>query len=870
MIQLFSLDRIRVEERPQAALLRLLLLIFWGLTSLYLLFQLALADRELVFQSITSILLSWLGISGGVVLLLLLLRGGQLQLAIRVSALSILLVILVVCFALPALPFTWLYLILPAIAILAFLEDWRLAPVAAILTFGIGALLHEDGFSVATALPLILLLPAIMYIGNRWQTATANLEKEARTRALSTPWSEQQQAIRFSPYDADQLLRFARLLTTVDVGEIYRRSLRGVMGIIPAAHYHIGRFDEELQQYQDQAELNLNEAHPQTLSRTRSLDDEPHLRQIYTDRRARLDSLLDQATEDLYRAELRDSEYDFRLSVPIMHDEDVLGLLILSRIEAQNPFSAREIDLAQAMCTQIGASLANGQIANDAQARAAQLSTLNRLSRVLSENNQLSEMLVDARREVMPLFEATGFSILLYNDIEKNLTWAYTFEYDDELDLTSRGDLPLNSGNAGYVATTGQPLLISDLATVNFSEMALFSAGSADGSWLGAPLIVANRIIGVLILENADDAAAFGNRDLDLLTTIAGPLAISINNIQQLEKTQTALAAQSEQALLLRTAAEVSATATSVLDVRELAQRVVNLIQHRFELYYTGLFLVDEARQEAVLQAATEAEGTVNTGEQYRLPLDSSSLITQAISVGRVHLEPDVKQNAAWAFGAYLPNTRSMLAIPLRAQRGGTVGALTVHSTEQDAFSDQAITILQTLCDQLAVAIENARLFQQVQESLIRLNNLFLASRKIMAAERSQTVYETLVDYAGASGLVDMAHLLVADPKEPDFLMIPALWSRIDVDYDPAYRYARDPLPYSPRLLQRDIVIIENVQEATDVDGVTRDMFQAQSYACRDSRPHLSRGSMAGHTGPGPLRSERIGSKRVTAFPDPL
>ncbi|MCA9983214.1 MAG: GAF domain-containing protein, partial [Anaerolineales bacterium] len=320
---------------------------------------------------------------------------------------------------------------------------------------------------------------------------------------------------------------------------------------------------------------------------------------------------------------------------------------------------------------------------------------------------------------------------------------------------------------------------------------------------------------------------AFSPRDVELLLTIAGPLAISINNIRQLEQTQAALMAQSEQALLLRTATEVSATATSVLDVQELAQRVVNLIQERFDLYYAGLFLVDEGQQEAILQAGTEAEGTALQAEQYRLPLASSALVTQAITVGRVHLEPDVRQGTNWEFGAYLPNTRSMLAIPLRAQRGGTVGALTVHSTEVDAFSDQAISILQTLCDQLAVAIENARLFQQVQESLIRLNNLFLASRKIMAAERAQTVYETLVDYAGASGLVDMAHLLVADPKEPDFLMLPALWSRLDVQYDPTYRYARDPLPYSPRLLQKDVVFIEDLQQISNNEPAILEMFQS-------------------------------------------
>ena len=774
-------------------------------------------------------LLFWLALTALLLLPIWLLSRGHLRRAALTGGAILLAVTLIPYILLPLLPSGWLFLALIAVACLAFLDDIRVALAGALLLLAAPVLRGAPGFVFGELLPLLSALFLLLLLGWYGQMAFRDGQTRRLQRALRLPWNRRRDDYHFAPEDAGTLLDFSIFLATVDLGEIYRRALLGVSAQIRGSHFQIGNYESDLNLFVARSELTTTPEggdRPVMLSTSHNLDQAPHLQALQQAEEARLESPLSTAEALPGWAGSDNPDVAFRLTLPLRAHGTTLGLLAIARTAALGTFDPHEIELAQAMGAQVGAALANAHIASDARARAAQLSTLNRLSRVFSEHNQLSVMLDEARQELLPLFAATGLSILFQDAADAQLSWAYSFTYGQEVDLRSRSPLPLNSGNAGYVVTTGQPLLISELTDTDYDVLAQFAAGTSPGSWLGVPLIVANQIIGVLVLENADELAAFSQRDVDLLMTIAGPLAIAINNIRQLEQTRAALAAQSEQALLLHTATEVSATATSVLDVQELAQRVVNLIQERFELYYAGLFLVDEGHQEAILQAGTEAAGTALKAEQYRLPLDSNTLVTQAINAGRVHLEPDVRHGANWEFGAYLPNTRSMLAIPLRAQRGGTVGALTVHSSTVDAFTDQAITILQSLCDQLAVAIENARLFQQVQESLIRLNNLFLASRKIMAAERSQTVYETLVDYAGASGLVDMAHLLVADPKEPDFLMLPALWSRIDVEYDPAYRYARDPLPYSPRLLQKDVIFIEDVQQIANNVPAILEMFR--------------------------------------------
>src|SRR5690606_11433250 len=112
-----------------------------------------------------------------------------------------------------------------------------------------------------------------------------------------------------------------------------------------------------------------------------------------------------------------------------------------------------------------------------------------------------------------------------------------------------------------------------------------------------------------LAVENGDDPNAFTERDMRLLQTMAGPLAISIQNELLLEQTRAALRVQSQQSLWLRTASEVAAAASGMQNVTDLIQTAVDLIPERFNLYYAGLFLIDETSGYAVLRAGTGEAG---------------------------------------------------------------------------------------------------------------------------------------------------------------------------------------------------------------------------------------------------------------------
>jgi PAS domain S-box-containing protein len=173
----------------------------------------------------------------------------------------------------------------------------------------------------------------------------------------------------------------------------------------------------------------------------------------------------------------------------------------------------------------------------------------------------------------------------------------------------------------------------------------------------------------------------------------------------------------------LQTAARVSGAASSILDPDELIQQVVDLVRERFDLYYAGLFLMDEERQFAVLHAGTGEAGRKMLEAGHKLEVGGESMIGWCVANKQARIALDVGEEAVRFDNPLLPETRSEMALPL-ISRGQVIGAMTIQSTQSAAFSKEDITVLQTMADQLASAIENAHLFEDTKSRLAQLTAL--------------------------------------------------------------------------------------------------------------------------------------------------
>jgi GAF domain-containing protein/HAMP domain-containing protein len=170
-------------------------------------------------------------------------------------------------------------------------------------------------------------------------------------------------------------------------------------------------------------------------------------------------------------------------------------------------------------------------------------------------------------------------------------------------------------------------------------------------------------------------------------------------------------------ATYLETAATVARDATVMLDPEQLLTRVARQISDRFGFYQVGIFLLDPSGEWAVIAAASSPGGQRMVSRGHRLKVGAEGIVGYVTSTGQPRIALDVGGDAVYFDNPDLPDTRSEMALPLQA-RGEIIGALDVQSVEEAAFSAEDIAVLQTLADQVALAISNARLYQQSQANL--------------------------------------------------------------------------------------------------------------------------------------------------------
>ncbi len=232
---------------------------------------------------------------------------------------------------------------------------------------------------------------------------------------------------------------------------------------------------------------------------------------------------------------------------------------------------------------------------------------------------------------------------------------------------------------------------------------------------LAVPLTLRGAPIGVIMVED-DHPREWTQEEIELAAAVAREMG------QALESARL-FTLQQRRAKQLEAVAEVSRAVSSLLDLDELLNTTVELIRDAFGYYHAQVFLVDDENYAAWLRASTGEVGRILLERKHHLIVGSQSVIGQVTATGKPVVARDTDRDAVHRRNELLPDTRAECAVPLRI---GTriIGALDVQSTEPDVFDEEDIAILQTLADQLAVAIENARAYQQQLETAERLREL--------------------------------------------------------------------------------------------------------------------------------------------------
>ncbi len=234
-------------------------------------------------------------------------------------------------------------------------------------------------------------------------------------------------------------------------------------------------------------------------------------------------------------------------------------------------------------------------------------------------------------------------------------------------------------------------------------------------SEMALPLIASNEVIGALTVQSTKEAA-FSEDDITALQAMADQLAVAIRNARLHTQNQALLERTERHARLLEAASQVGRDVTSILDLDELLNKAVDIICDAYGFYYSGVFLTDEAGEWAVLRTGHGEPGQAMLDEEHRLKVGGHSMIGAATGQREARIALDVGEEPVRFDNPHLPETHSEMALPLIAH-DEVIGAVTVQSTKEAAFSEDDITSLQAMADQLAVSISNARALEELEKA---------------------------------------------------------------------------------------------------------------------------------------------------------
>jgi len=346
----------------------------------------------------------------------------------------------------------------------------------------------------------------------------------------------------------------------------------------------------------------------------------------------------------------------------------------------------------------------------NARVEPADVAYLMNLADALNTTLDLQTLLSRTSELVRAVIHYRIFAILLLNDRTHELRMRFQIGHAPEVEKMR---FPLGKGVVGQVALTRQPILLNNVESSDF----YLNANPTVRSELAVPLIAKNRLIGVLDLES-EQTGYFRPEHLHLLTLTASRIAQAIENARLYSRV-------SRQAQSLSVLNEIATELTSILDLDPLLERVGQLLRRLIDYQMFSVMLLDEKGEELVTRYAWRF-GTIQAPQRHIS--SSSGLVGAAVREWRLVNAPDVRRDSRYI--AMNPETRSELIVPL-FHKGRIIGVLDLEHTRTGFFNEEHERVITTMAAQVAISIENARLYQAVRRQERQLERDIAMAREV-------------------------------------------------------------------------------------------------------------------------------------------
>ncbi|MGA2643410.1 MAG: GAF domain-containing protein [Candidatus Sulfotelmatobacter sp.] len=339
---------------------------------------------------------------------------------------------------------------------------------------------------------------------------------------------------------------------------------------------------------------------------------------------------------------------------------------------------------------------------------------------VLATSLDLDTTLRRVAEVVRKVIDYEIFAILLIHEKTQELRFRFQVGYPEK--FAERARVKVGEGVTGQAAQLRQAVLVDDVT----QDPTYIAAVPNVRSELAVPLITKNRVIGVIDLE-ARDPGYFNEEHSRLLTLVASRIAGGIENAQLYTRT-------TRQARILLLLNEIARELSSILNLDELLNRVAELLRRLIDYQMFSILLLDSSGEK--LQHRFSLRFRENIHLKHEVPL-GRGLVGAAAQSGQAVLVPDVSKDPRYIEGN--PETRSELAVPL-IYKDKVIGVLDLEHTRRGFFTDDHRRTMMTLAAQVAIAIENARLYEEIARQERRLERDLALARELQTRLLPQTL----------------------------------------------------------------------------------------------------------------------------------
>jgi PAS domain S-box-containing protein len=423
------------------------------------------------------------------------------------------------------------------------------------------------------------------------------------------------------------------------------------------------------------------------------------------------------------------------LSVPICVGDELVGILDVQSPE-RDAFDENDVMVMETLADQVAAAVENARLYEAVQQelaerkraeealgrRAAQLALLNDIGGKIVSVLDLDSVLDRAAHLVQESFGYHHVGLFTLDHEQGELVMRA--KAGDSTDLyPPEHRLELEQGIVGWVGYHGKSLLANDV-DVEPQYVNLYSDVVPTRSELSVPIKVGGEIVGVIDVQSPA-LDAFDEEDVMVMETLADQIAAAIANARLYETVQQELAERKRaEAVLERRAAQlallndVGGKIASVLDLDSVLDRAAQLVREGFGYHHVGLFTLDRAQEELVMRAkAGDFTDLYPSGHRLKVGQGMVGWVGQSCE-SLLANDVDAEPRYVNLYPNVLP-TRAELSVPVCVS-DEVVGAIDVQSPERDAFDENDVVVMETLGSQIAVAIENARLYEALRESEAR------------------------------------------------------------------------------------------------------------------------------------------------------